>query len=145
MSTSTRPIDKLISQWATEWRQEHLSPEINKLIKMANYDLHFGPPEYEDECPDFAFGKACTQIKEVLQDIPSVLYFDENGGCWQADEPECQACPTCNDPDYELVEGACCDTCDDTGYLEPMWEDYYKVERAELKRELVGKELCAYV
>jgi hypothetical protein len=132
-------LEKTVKEWAKEWRTENLSPETQRLITLASFDLYFGPigDVDDDGNPWPGFQKACEIIREAVEDVPSVLFVDDGAGYWQESEPESERCEEC--------KGVGCETCNKQGYFDPPWEDFYKLGRKELRELIVGKELAKYL
>ena len=152
---STKAYDRTLASWAKEWREENLSPEVERLITQATYDLHFGPypesPEQEeDDWKDWpGFSSACETIKDACEDMPRVLYIDTDCEYWQTSEPENEECCSCEGSGTYTEEDAGetfdCDACKGTGSVEPYWDCWYKAEKKDLLRAIVGKELAKYL
>ena len=160
MKQNKSAFERVLEEWAKDYRSNYFTSEVSKAVQLANYDLHFGPAcqsdcaepptdEYgnENEWSGFSFDKACIAIKEACEDIPHKIWIDIQGECWQDDEPQNEECPECNDGIICNDEGdeIKCSNCNGEGVLEPMWKDYYEVERRQLIVALVGKELTHYV
>ena len=102
---------------------------INRLINTANFDLYYGPTPEGDE-PDGdgwrypGFTGACAQIKDALDDVREI-WFDSN--CGEVLDRE---------PQGEEVDGE---------YIEPFWGDYLHLERKDVLRILLGRELVSYI
>ena len=138
-----KALDRTLAAWAKEFR-EGLDPSIVKLIEGAKQDLHFGPA-YGEESDFPGFETACLAIKRALEDVPSTLYVDTGAGCWSQSEPEPEECLECNGAGtYDDDETPCLD-CNGSGKVPPYTEETYQVERRDLVRALVGKELAEYV
>jgi hypothetical protein len=101
-----------------------LDEETLKLIRQANFDLYYGPSGNDDDFPGFV--TACRRIAEALSDVGD-LYVDEQSECVSDVEPNW------------------CDGCDDeecTGSDPGTW---YRYERRDVIRAIVGRELVGYV
>lgn len=118
-----KALQRTLEAWVKEYRAG-LEPSTLRLIAQANYDLHYGPTGggLDDEDSEYpGFTKATRAIRSALDDLPSALYVDLGCEGWQDVEP----------------------TWDhDAGVFE---EDYCRVERHDLVKALIGKELAAYV
>jgi hypothetical protein len=147
--------DKVLADWAKAWKEENLTDEQRKLISQANWDLYngpardgsFGDPTEDDEEWDSfpGFSKAVDLIKDALDDAPRTLYIDDQSEEVMEREPQVDACEDCNGTGK--VEGedfiTKCESCSGSGVgFQP---EYYKIERAEILKALVGKELVQYV
>jgi len=143
-----------LKEWAKETRAL-IDAETLKLIGEANFDLYYGPSgggldDEESTYPGFV--TACRKIHTALSDVvPSVLYVDDQD-CWSTVEPCAEECPDCGGTGKMLVEGededdadghTYCRNCDGRGGFEPT--PYYEVDRAELVRAIVGRELAGHV
>ena len=159
--------DVNLETWAKEWRETNVTPDVQRLINLASYDLYYGPAcasdvadpptdEFgnENEWSGFSFERACIAIKNALEDLPSVLYVEDGGDCWSESEPESEECENCDGTGKTAVShcdhcgadtSTVCDTCDGEGRLDPGLEFFTKYERRELKRAIVGRELAEYV
>lgn len=102
------------------WRKEFIAtidPDILELIRLADYDLMFGPSNHDHSKIYHGFENACKRIKEYLsENLPIGLYVDY-------DHPEC----------YK-------DHCD-----KDFREDYYFFTHKELIQEIVGRELEKWI
>jgi hypothetical protein len=117
--------DNLLGKWVKAWREENLSEEISKLISQATFDLYHGPindgavgdPAADDEelAKYPGFVTACRSIAKAIDGLPSTLYL-------------------CTDTD-EVVE------------TEPEEEgfDWWRMDRSDIKKALLGRELAGYV
>ena len=161
---NNRAYERTLADWSKHWEKENLNEEIRKLINLADFDLHYGPVGSCDDPVEDEFGNqnewskypgfssACYKIKEALQELPSQLYIDADVEQWQDSEPEPGACQTCDgegtvgddDPTHEQVRKDKCPDCKGTGAWE-LFSDWWKVERADLVKKIVGKELSEYV
>lgn len=130
-------LDKMMKVWARDFAAEHFSPNTQRLISLCWSDLHWGPLEDDGEWSGFS--DSCVLIQRDLESLPSTLYVDYETGCWQETEPMGEECDVCEG------ESADCDVCNGSGWREPCWGDYYRFDRPELKRYLVGRELSEYV
>ena len=142
MSTKTA-----LQEWAKETRAL-IPDDVRRLIGMANWDLYNGPSggglEDEDEQGETiypGFETACKRIREALDDtLPSVLYVDDQD-CYSTEEPKAEECHECTDG--VTPEGEKCWACGASGYIDP--EPYTELDRHELMRAIVGKELVQYL
>jgi hypothetical protein len=142
-------LDKVLADWAREWSAENIDAATQKLINLATYDLYFGPvgdgaagdPADGDSDWDGwpGFSKACDAIEKVLRDLPRELYVDVDCGYWQEEEPRSEKCDACQE------NGETCEVCGGSGWIDPIWENWMKLDRTELKKLIVGKELAEYV
>ena len=155
--------DRTLRAWRVEWMKENISPEVNRAINLATHDLYYGPANASDceappidehgnenEWAGYDFVKACKLIKEALSDLPSELFIDCDCESWSTSEPGVSGCPECEGSgeapkDFEHAEGGKCEACNGVGHIEPYLDNTYKVERRDLKRTIVGKELSEYV
>ena len=134
MKQNKSAYERVLEGWAKDYRKEHFTPEVAKALRLANYDLHFGPPcqsdccaeptdEYgnENEWSGFSFEKACIAIKEALQDLPSKLYIDVMCEDYSTSLPEQEECSECNDGMIRNDEGdeIKCSNCNGEGVFEP--------------------------
>ena len=136
-----KALDRTLAAWAKEYRAQ-LDPSIVKLIEGAKQDLHFGPA-YGEESDFPGFETACLAIKSALEDVPSTLYVDTDAEVWQESEPSAYECPECVGNGVPTDDD--CPGCAGSGKVEPYLEETYQVERRDLVRALVGKELAEYV
>jgi hypothetical protein len=115
-----KALDKLTGQWRQEFMSDCLSSVIRILINQAGIDLHYGSSSLENY-PGFT--SACKLIRAALDEqLPSQLWFDVESGSWQEKEPAID-CAAAGD----------------------WYEGYYVVERYELQKIIVGKELIRYL
>jgi hypothetical protein len=107
--------------------------DIKRLIRLANWDLYYGPGvDYTESSEPIAddgetwpgFSKACREIRDAL-DV-GTLYIDDQSDCVSDREPECQC------DNREDCDGSCCN-------------DWYSVEPRDVLSIVVGKELAPYV
>ena len=137
---------KVLASWRKKFL-DSLAPETRKLISQANWDLYYGPigdGAYGDPCDDPdsefkgypGFSAATHLISEALDSLPSTLYVDADCDQWQEREPEHERCEAC--------EGEGCNDCNGRGGWEASG-DWWRFEREDLKKEIVGQELLAYV
>lgn len=121
---------KMLNSWARAWKAENLSAEVQQLITQATNDLYFGPPDtfLDDEIwEDYpGFISATATIKRALTELPSDLYLDIDSEQVLDHKPEPEKC--------EAYDGA----------LE-SGEEWYHVERHDIRVAVVGKELSEYV
>ena len=100
--------------------------DTKRLIRLANYDLYYGPvTEPDDGEPWPGFVRACREIRDAIR--VSDLYLDSQSGEVTDTEPQW------------------CDCIADDCTEQHFPSDYYKVERADVMRIVVGKELAPYV
>ena len=145
-------VERTLEAWAKEQRQA-LDATIRQRIQQANYDLYFGPVgdgavgDPADGSDDWAgypgFTKATAEIADALDAVPSRLFLDVDAEYWTDHEPEGEKCEECHGEG--ATEGEKCDLCNGVGVIEPAWECWYEVDRKELLRAIVGKELVAYL
>lgn len=152
----TAKIDKFMTHWSKTWKEDNLSPEVQKLIRQANYDLYYGPVMGESDYPGFS--KACSMIRDALENLPRTLYVDLD--CEEAfeEEPDCIVCAVCGgdgkikkDTPFKLLSwSSCedhttveCDNCSGNGSF-GAYElgDWYKLEASEIRGYIVGELLC---
>lgn len=106
-----------------------ITDEVNRLINCANFDLYYGPYETGFE-PDGdgwkypGFTESVRKISAALGDVRE-LWFDSDWNGVLEREPE-----------GEEIDGE---------YIEPFWESIYHLERKDVLRALVGKELVSYL
>ena len=131
-----KALDRTLQAWAKEYRAQ-LDPSIVKLIEGAKQDLHFGPA-YGEESDFPGFETATLAIRDALTEMPWRLFVDTGAECWSDREPTAEKCE-CDG------EGDDCETCGGNGWIEPFTEETYEIDRAQLVRALVGKELAEYV
>ena len=119
-------IEKTIREAVEE--KYPLPEEIQMLITQATYDLYYGPWGVEEIdgyiYPGFA--SACDQISDAVDEV-SDLYIDIQSGEAFEHEPE----PWTDEETGEVVE--------------PYYEDWYHLDRKEVLKYLVGKELATYI
>ena len=135
---ATTALDRTKAAWRAQWAAENLDADTERLITQATYDLYFGPigDDDEDAPPYPGFETACDRIKLALRDLPSTLYLFDDWEDWSETEPEAHTCEECKG------DGGPCDFCVD-GSVDP--EPYYALDRSEVVRIVVGKELAEYV
>ena len=148
-------FEKILSEWAKEYKEKNLSSEVCVLINQANYDLWYGPPiRAEGGYPGFERAVDC--IRDALSEIPRTLYIDVCIHEIVQVEPIPEVCEVCNGTgtieDTVLVPGSgCeyenwitkCDTCKGSGVgFEP---EYWVLDRDQILKAFVGKELVQYV
>lgn len=158
---SSKAYERTLTDWAKQWETENIDAQVRKLINLADFDLHYGPVsvhsyEPENEWSEYpGFISACDKIKEALHDLPSRLYIDAECEDWQTSEPEPTACETCHGrgevehymtDDNEIGHDVPikCNDCLGTGAWE-VFGDYWQLERLDLVKKIVGKELSEYV
>jgi hypothetical protein len=110
--------------WVDVWIKNNLSIENVFLIQQANSDLYLGPISQGSESGDGhsqypGFQKACSEIKDLLQNLPKILYLEIDSGNYLFSKPE-----------KRIME--------DFG-------DWCEITRVELLSEVVGKELVDYI
>jgi len=161
-----KALDRTIAAWAAAWTAENLSADEQKLVRQANFDLYCGPVgdhAYGDPADDDpnewhsypGFPKAVSAIGRALDSLPSELFLDLECETWCESEPDPDKCDEC-DGEGEISEElsaddgatvtclARCGACRGLGCFEPAG-DWYRLDRGELKRAIVGSELAAYV
>ena len=103
-----------------------LTPEIERLISLATFDLFFGPigPTDDDgkEWPGF------SRSTEILADALNPIAFYWNAECEYG---------TSTEPDWSAT--------DDEGMLFENPEDWYEFEARDVKRAIFGDELSKYL
>ena len=147
-----RALDSTLEAWAKEQRQA-LDATIRQRIQQANYDLYFGPVgdgavgDPASDSDDWAgypgFTKATAEIAYALDSVPSRLFFDVDAGYWTDHEPESEKCDACDGTGLDGEDQ--CEVCQGSGYCEPIWECWYEVDRKDLLRAIVGRELVSYL
>jgi hypothetical protein len=135
----SKAFDRTLKAWAAEFLGT-LSDETRNLIMSANRDLWEGP-HAEDGYPGFV--RATLAIREALEDVPSTLWIDVGAEYWSTSEPKAEPCETCSGNGYDSDDQTCPDCTE--GWVEPFTEETYRVERRDLVRALVGKELAEYL
>ena len=154
--------DKLLQEWAKNWKTENLSLEIRKLIGQANYDLWYGPckngaygdpAEGDEEWDSYpGFTKACDAIEHALRVLPSDLYFDADTGEVLEKKPEAERCEDCQGegsitethPTVETTRAVKCSACNGLGCFDADG-DWWHIERNDIRVALVGQELSNYI
>jgi hypothetical protein len=157
--------DKILFDWARDWENENLSPEVQRLISQARYDLYYGPvadgafgdpAEDNDEWDTYpGFVSACKQITKALADLPSELYIDIQCGDVSENEPQNEKCESCDGQgrvdtgenlfeDNEEGDDVECENCRGIGCFEPAGE-WFLVERKDIRKAILGSELAEYV
>jgi hypothetical protein len=157
--------DRTLKAWAKQWSDENVTPDVQKLINLATFDLYYGPAGLEADEPardeygnenEWAgypgFTSACERIAEVVDDVPSTLWLDVDAEGWTDVEPEwehpCERCegsgsiPNSDPGTWPSLE---CLDCNGTGYMGEPTDYYYQVEREDLIAAVVGRELAKYL
>src|SRR5271165_1268155 len=153
--TMSKAYDRTLEAWAKDYRQNYFTPEVAKAVRLANYDLHFGPAnesdcaepptdEYgnENEWSGFSFEKACETIKEALSNLPHVIYINDQFEDWQSSEPTGEECSSCDgkgentDEDGDVWK---CSDCAGIGHLD-VEDGWWQVDKKDLVKAIVGKE-----
>jgi len=147
-----KSYEEALKKWVRTWRDEHLSEDVRKLIKQANYDLFYGPindgavgdPAEEDEelAKYPGFTSACKQIRDAIDGLPSDLYIDTDSGEVRDSEPEAERCEACEGEG--VVDGITCEECQGHGGFDPSG-DWWHAERREIRACLLGTELVSYL
>src|SRR5271163_270507 len=155
---SRSKYDKMLQEWASKWKQENLSEQVRKLISQANFDLYYGPvqdgavgdpAEGDEEWNSYpGFTTATKTISQELQALPSDLYIDDMCGDVSEHEPQAEKCESCNgegvcDNEEDNLTPGTCNNCHGHGYFDP--EEYWHIERADIRQAIVGKELSEYL
>lgn len=102
--------------------------KTQQLLSMVNYDVYFGPYEQGHDIDNSGviypgFNEA---LREVVNNLPEIndLYIDTQ---WDY--------VTDQEPQGEQIDGE---------WIEPYWEDWYKVDRKEVLGILLG-EVANYI
>jgi hypothetical protein len=159
---SQKERNKPIQEWLTNWKKEHLSPEIIKLITQSDADLWHGPfrtgsfgdPTVGDEEWDSypGFFKATALIADALENQPSDLYLDIDTGFISETEPQPEKCQECDGQGSVTVLATDeydehtrkCANCNGLGCFQSFGEWEY-FDRKEIRKALVGSELSLYI
>jgi hypothetical protein len=118
--------------------EAHVSPppEIEKLGRLASWDLLCGPLNFCEECGADrlsdctcsikypGFEKACAQVAEWSSEL-STLYYEIDSDFLSENEPE----------GFEDEESG--------DWVEP--EPYYTIDRKDIVRAVFGKDLAEYL
>jgi hypothetical protein len=131
---------KLLSEWAEEWKKEHLNQEMLTLISQTMRDLYSGPHD-EDDYPGFS--AALKKINPILDTIPRTLYIDVESGFVSETEPKAEPCSNCDGTGTDIDDENCCE-CNGIGYFDPAG-DWNEVNIKEIKQVIFGKELAEYL
>jgi hypothetical protein len=139
-------LERTKQAWRKQWEEENLDTDVRRLINQATFDLWYGPGVGDDDndAPRYpGFGPACDQIKAALASLPSTLYLFDDWEGWSETEPEAHPCDECGGTaiDSEDAEDRC-PYCV-RGSVEP--DPYYALDRSEVVRIIVGKELAEYI
>jgi hypothetical protein len=155
--------ERSLEQWAKVWKDEHLTEEVRRLITLAKYDLNFGPVgdgAFGDPAADpdsdwagyLGFSRSCELIAQALEDLPSQLYVNNEYEDWSETEPdfteECCECDGTGEyaSDDEDVETSVeCDNCNGEGEVDLPQDEWYLIERQDLRKAIVGKSLEEYL
>ena len=104
-----------------------LSADVNRLISAATFDLWHGPQRagevIDDQWVYPGFSEAVDLIRKAL-DVVCELWIDRDSDCTADSEPQ-----------SEEIDGQWC---------EPAG-DWWHLERRDVLRVLLGKELATYV
>lgn len=116
-----KAYDRTLAKWVTE-KSEELGPRFLDLVRGCNMDLYSGPLSSEDaEAQGIenwpGFGKACDEIRAILDAVRGDLFLDLNCESWSDVEPESE---------------------DDGPWI-------YRVDTSEQIAALVGRELAPCV
>lgn len=139
-----------LKAWADEYRATMLNQRVRDLIRMANWDLHFGPshrfgdaidaPDPETEFPGFE--KACLEIIDALSDVPRRLWVDTNSEeCFDSQPASLEPCYQCD----ERGASEDCELCHGYGEIDASLEDVVEIDRREILQAIVGADLAEYV
>ncbi len=127
LGETMKALTKTLEQFANEWREHN--PRASNLIAAANWDLYQGP-HGDGEYPGFQ--SAVREISNALDNVGD-LWVDVEFGGW------CEREPTWH---HDCSENDCVDSCGDDGQWPEFWAH---VDRSDVLRAIVGKELVAYV
>lgn len=126
-------VRRALNRWTNDKRAE-LSPRVQRLITLANWDLYNGPTmDGQDDDEDAADGSkvkypgfvpACQEIAAGIAEILHDVWVDV-----QTEEV------TSEPQSYH----------DGDEWVEPCWEDYALVEARHVKYVLLGSELARHV
>lgn len=137
--------------WADDYRKTMLNQHVQDLIRMANYDLHFGPCNGFGPCSDcgepgetqtewLGFEKATVEIAAALDDAPRTLWVDTVCDIVSDVRPaETDPCYQCEGLDKD------CELCQGHGEINACFEDIVEIDRREILAAIVGKDLAEYV
>lgn len=132
----------------------NLDDETKALIRLANWDLYYGPiyPDTLENDDDRArwhgFSAACKTIRHAVS--TGGLWVDTDSDCVQDSEPEWTGpCEDCEDSgcacDDEQCDG-CCSACSGRGWIYTECPDHWlHLDSRDVKIALVGRELAPYV
>lgn len=113
-----KALDRTLEAWGKETRS-NLEPKVLDLIRGANWDLYNGPLSVEDAeaqgIKDWPGFGKATEQIREALDDVREMFVDTESETWSTSEPE------------------------DYGF------GYWRVERRDLLRALVGRELVEYV
>ena len=102
---------------------QDVDDETKRLIRLANWDLYYGPvTEPDDSEPWPGFIAACRQIRDAL-DV-GTLYIDAQTGNVNGVKPDIHDC-LCGNPDCDMSMS--------------------EVEPEDVLRIVVGRELAPYI
>jgi hypothetical protein len=151
----SQTYERALKIWVDEFRDQ-LSPDILRLISLANFDLKFGP-YYGDDDPNSewyqypGFEAACEKIHEALEEMPKRLWINSDTDEVSTTEPEyTHDCDDCfgsgnySFPDKNVITSAPCETCDGDGFIELM-DEWWETDHATMLNTLVGKSLAEYI
>ncbi len=102
---------------------------LARLARLAAHDLYYGPIyEPDDGKPWPGFQGALAAIESWMdKNLPATVWVDTEAEFATSVEPEA----------FETEDGE---------WIEPPWEDYYKLEGAELFRAAIqDNELAGYI
>lgn len=155
-----KALETAIAAWAKDWKAENIDEPTRRLIPLANFDLYHGPvgdgaygDPADDDPEEWAgypgFSKAADAIARALDALPSALFLDVDTGYCQESEPDPERCEDCDGSGETTMWGdnvivVRCDACHGRGCFEASGE-WYRLDRGELKRAIVGNELAQYV
>ncbi len=84
---TTLTTERSIAQWARDQYPQFPWQRFDELRRMANYELLYGPlgADYwrdaeELDTPWPGFVSACAMLRDLLDDLPTLYYFEEWGG-----------------------------------------------------------------
>lgn len=125
-----------LAQWGKNWFNEKFSDETRRLVFFAQQDLYNGPSGLDENYPGFE--TACQKIREELSHVPSALWIDIYSETVSEVEPE-----WCNhESGHEVEQDDVVKAIECDGHSPNDWQ---LIERAQIIRTIVGKELAQYV
>ena len=104
--------------------------EVIRLVTTAGWDLYNGPPDDERDNDGWkypGFAQAVDIIREWADDIPSTVWIDTFAGGVSESAPEAW---------LDDATGA---------WVEPEWSDWCQLERRDVLRLLMDRELASYI